>query len=107
MAPSSTIPTRPVQTLEGQAAPVSALPALLKAFPGLPAPYITIHRDGEVLGLSLFSPADFEEWRVALKIPDAAVRLDHRDGQRWLTAEGVAFGVEISLLGHGIAGGVR
>lgn len=107
MAPSMTPTARQVPTLEGQAAPIEALPALLEAFPGLPAPYITIHRLGAELGLGFPSPSAFEEWRVALGIPASAVELEHGPGQSWLTAKGTFSGASIDLTGHGIVGGAR
>ncbi|WP_405543999.1 hypothetical protein OG478_23045 [Streptomyces phaeochromogenes] len=89
----------PGQIVE-QTATVEALIALIKMFPSLPRPYVTIYASGtEGFNLQLDHPSHFEAWRTSLQLPTNPIRLSASGGSVWLDASGVFRGVPFSLSG--------
>lgn len=97
MSHQSTVPT-----LDQAQATVTALGCLVIEFPGLPAPYITIHTSSSRLDLQLETPAAFECWRAALSVPTAAVTLHAYSDAVWLAADARYEGVTVHLSGFGV-----
>lgn len=89
----------PGQLVE-QTVAVEALFALIKMFPSLPKPYVTIYSSGtEGFNLQLDHPSHFEAWRTALQLPTNPITLNASGGSVWLDASGVFRGVPLSLSG--------
>jgi hypothetical protein len=69
----------------------------------LPDAYITIHAPFKGsparLDLQLDSPHDFEQWRGALAVPAADVKLHTTTSNTWLSADTTHEGVTVHLSG--------
>jgi hypothetical protein len=69
----------------------------------LPDAYITIHAPFDDwpsrLDLQLDSPHDFEQWRSALAVPAADVKLHTTTSNTWLSADTAHQGVTVHLSG--------
>jgi hypothetical protein len=93
----------PASPISGQRAAVQALMDLVDQHEQLPDAYITIHAPlvgvPVRLDMQLDTPHDFEQWRSALAVRAADVKLHTTTSNTWLSADTTHQGVTVHLSG--------
>jgi hypothetical protein len=98
--------TAPNPQITGQADALALLLSLTQEFGHLPAAYLKIHAPmysfPAWVGVQLDSPQAFEQWRAALELAPAGVKLRATPEYVWLSAEGVFRGTRIEVTGFNV-----